>query len=400
MTVRGACPGLFRPMPTGDGLLVRLRPPAGRLSSAAAEAIATLAATHGNGAIDLGRRGGLQLRGLTAAGVAAVIAGLMPFGLVDADAAGEAVRNVVASPLSDLDPAACLDAAALARQLEAALTAGNFADLPAKFGFAVDDGGAFPLGAIADVGLIGTPAGVVVTLAGAAVARVPPGQAVAAALALAHAFLRLAPRLDPPPRRLAALIAALGPDPVLAAAGLTPITLNLPPRVLDRAALLGRHAGRLGVAAPFGRLTAAQMSTLAEAAPAGLRLTPWALVVVPGSDAVDRFAAAGLIVDAADPRLFVAACPGAPGCAAASVATRPLAEQLARLRPAATSGAWLHVSGCAKGCASSAAHAVTVVGRAGLYDVVAHGRADDKAIRQGLTAEAVVQALAAGGFAP
>lgn len=58
MTVRGACPGLFRPMPTGDGLLVRLRPPAGRLSSAAAEAIATLAATHGNGAIDLGRRGG------------------------------------------------------------------------------------------------------------------------------------------------------------------------------------------------------------------------------------------------------------------------------------------------------------------------------------------------------
>ena len=37
---RGWCPSLYDPMATGDGLLVRVKPPGARLSAAAARALA------------------------------------------------------------------------------------------------------------------------------------------------------------------------------------------------------------------------------------------------------------------------------------------------------------------------------------------------------------------------
>ena len=49
--VQGWCPGALRPMQSGDGLVVRIRPPLGRLTPAQAKAIAKAAGTHGNGII-------------------------------------------------------------------------------------------------------------------------------------------------------------------------------------------------------------------------------------------------------------------------------------------------------------------------------------------------------------
>ena len=52
----------------------------------------------------------------------------------------------------------------------------------------------------------------------------------------------------------------------------------------------------------------------------GLRLTPWRAFLIAGLDRhgaeslVDSMAELGLIVDADDPRLRIAACPGAPAC--------------------------------------------------------------------------------------
>ncbi|WP_227650486.1 hypothetical protein, partial [Klebsiella pneumoniae] len=45
---RGWCPGALRPMATGDGLLVRVHPPAGRLSVADLRLVARLARDTGN----------------------------------------------------------------------------------------------------------------------------------------------------------------------------------------------------------------------------------------------------------------------------------------------------------------------------------------------------------------
>ncbi|MEO6855833.1 MAG: hypothetical protein ABI410_07150, partial [Rhodoferax sp.] len=61
---QGWCPGALRPMLSGDGLVVRVRPYAGRLTPAQAAGIAALARQHGNGMLDLTSRANLQLRGV------------------------------------------------------------------------------------------------------------------------------------------------------------------------------------------------------------------------------------------------------------------------------------------------------------------------------------------------
>src|SRR5260370_38559214 len=61
---RGICPGLSVPMPTGDGLLVRLMP-AAPVPPDALAGFCEAARRHGNGTIEISARGSLQVRGLT-----------------------------------------------------------------------------------------------------------------------------------------------------------------------------------------------------------------------------------------------------------------------------------------------------------------------------------------------
>jgi precorrin-3B synthase len=118
---RGWCPGVLRPMQTGDGLLVRLRLRGARLDLDRAEAIADCAARFGNGMIEISSRANLQLRGIDEAQLSALQRRLDELGLLDADAATEGVRNIVASPISDMDPGAIIDAAPVVTALEARL---------------------------------------------------------------------------------------------------------------------------------------------------------------------------------------------------------------------------------------------------------------------------------------
>ena len=43
MTIKGWCPGALRPMTSGDGLILRVRPPLSRLAPAQARGLAALA---------------------------------------------------------------------------------------------------------------------------------------------------------------------------------------------------------------------------------------------------------------------------------------------------------------------------------------------------------------------
>ena len=103
-----------------------------------------------------------------------------------------------------------------------------------------------------------------------------------------------------------------------------------------------------------------------------------------------------MIVDADDPRLRVAACPGAPACAHGLSAVRADATDWAALLPKAED-VILHVSGCAKGCARPAATAVTVTATATGYDLILDGRAGDPPARRGLSSAEVAQLLASEG---
>lgn len=369
--VKGWCPGILRPMASGDGLIVRVRPRCGAFDLETATALADLAERLGNGHIDLTRRANLQIRGLTDDRLTELQVELAKLGLLDRDAATEAVRNVMVAPLAGLDPAQSLDVRPIALAIDDALTSDKrLHALPGKFGMLVDGGGAVSIAAErADICL----AAVGETLAfGLDTAKgtewlgtLPPSGAAEAAIAAAHAFLAVATR-----GRMRALSEAAFAH-VRAAVDLSPMAVLPSPG--------GRRLGPLGcavgVAAPFGRLEAGQLRGLvklaADAGAADLRLSPWRTVYFEADAFVlEQARDAGLIVEDNDPLLQVEACPGAPDCKSSSVDARGDARRLATV---AADRGWqgsIHVSGCAKGCARSLPSALVLAGKGGAYRLI------------------------------
>jgi len=349
---KGWCPGALRPMRSGDGLIVRLRLSCGELSAPRAREIAALSASHGAGEIDLTARGHLQMRGIEDASYPGLMDRLAAAGLIDASPQVEAVRNVLVTPFAGLDGA--FDVRPLARAWEQALAQSPVLQrLPAKFGVSFD-AGRVPLGDDSDIRFEAQDNQTFLARladGGDALGPFPAPEIVSVARALTHAFLALCGEA---PRRMRDAVRAHGLRPFAEASGLPVVAAPPPPRA-PIADWLGVHGFGVGVAAPFGRLSAAQLAALADAAvPAGLRLTPWRALLIPGLDqpAAQALAANahGLIVDPADPLLRVAACAGAPACSSALGETREAARRLAPLAPRGE-GVWLHVSGCEKLCA-------------------------------------------------
>jgi precorrin-3B synthase len=407
---KGWCPGVLRPMETGDGLLVRLRLTGGILGMTHAHAIANCANRYGNGLIGLSSRANLQLRGIVAETLEELTAELNDHRLIDSDAEVEAIRNIVASPLAGIDPDAAIDIRPLVEALEAELAGSNrLHQLPGKFGFLIDNGGHLSLAQVeADVRFeaFKTPSGprFAIRLAGADNARIgecAPDEVPRCAAGLAEAFLALRGDTVDAPRRMRDLVGRAGLAAVAEAAGFRSSGfVSRAPRTFDMREIVGhRQAGTahyVGAALPFGRLsgeTLIHLASLAEQYGATeLRLTPWRAILVVGApergaaNIASELNASGLILDAGDPRLHVAACPGAPACRNATTSVLADAERLAALLPPwALEGTALHVSGCGKGCAHAPAAPFTLVGNAGRYDLVENGTARDAPSVTGLS---------------
>ncbi|GGH10511.1 precorrin-3B synthase [Alsobacter metallidurans] len=426
---RGWCPGALRPMRTGDGLLVRLRITGGIVPARLARAIADCARTFGSGAIDLSAKANLQLRGVRDDTLEPLTARLAELGVLDMDADAEAVRNVVSSPLAGLDPSAVLDVRPIVAALERRLSGdGALHALPAKFGFLVDDGGRFgPRDVSVDVRFeaIATAGGPEfrVRLGGSGEKAATSGACAPEAVpdlaaAIASTFIALREERGPEaPRRMRGMLAGVGLETFARVSGASRAVQGASSSRLPAPQPLGRHdlgpgVTVFGVGAPFGRWSADDLDTLADWSErfgvAELRLTPWRAIVIPvrapsrtdaatqtGAPAAALAALAGsrFIIDPADPRLAVVACPGAPDCLNATTRTRDDASALADVaRRLVPGGVTLHVSGCPKGCAHPDATAVALVGRDGLYDLVQRGRAGDAPAAIGLN---VAQARAA-----
>ena len=367
-SLRGWCPSLHEPMATGDGLLVRVKPPLGRLSAIAARRLAMAAAAYGNGAIELTGRGALQFRGLTDDSAGRFASVSVELGLAVADVAAERRRSVLVSPFAGAA------ATGLALALEAAIVDdAGLAGLPAKFGFAVEGDGGLPLGSGADITVAVHAEGCVIVPDGAEQGIwVEVTEAVSTVLRMTHAFLALAGGQ----RRMRAVAAA----EIFAACGRQAVAFRLPETV----SAVGPLGGGFGAGVPFGSLDAAMLVALAGLG--DMQLTPWRAILFADSSDPAPLRALGLIVDPADPRLSISACPGRPGCASASVETREIA---AALRPAP--GIKVHVSGCSKGCAHPGPAAITFVGRDGRFDLVRGGRASDMPHRRGLSPAELLQ---------
>jgi precorrin-3B synthase len=403
---RGICPGLSQPMPTGDGLLVRLTPTGATMSCEAFAALCTAARNCGNGVIEITARGSIQIRGLTEASVksfAAAVAGI--------DLAFGEGPPVLSDPLAGLDPEESVDASAIAADLRRAIAAAPFAaDIGPKVSVAIDGGGTLHLDAVAaDVRMRAQArdAYLHIAVGGDAETATPIG-----AVAAEHAVEAV--------MRMLRVIAAGGPAArardMVATNGaaafrrvIADILVDLPPPPGRPAAdPLGTHAlndGRLaiGLGLAFGHAHATELEELARAAAesgaTGYRTAPGRALLVVGvtEDGAGHLAKIaqrlGFIVRADDPRRQVVACAGAPICASAEIPTRALAPSLAA--NAAIAGAdapMVHLSGCAKGCACPRSAPLTVVGIEGRCGVLVNGSARDEPLVM-LTPEALPGAL-------
>jgi precorrin-3B synthase len=381
---KGWCPGAWRPMPSGDGLIVRIRPRGGRLSSPQAAGLARLSDRFGNGLIDVTNRANLQLRGVRDESHQPLIEALAQLDLLDASPESESQRNIVVTPFWGEGD----DVRSVARELELALATSSLG-LPAKFGFAVDCGGERALAeASADIRVERSAMGDLIVRADGAVMGRPVARtdAVATALALAKWFVasggvaggrgRMAAHLGAGARLPTALAGSARPAPAM-------------PRPRP-----GLVAGGALVGLAFGQLSAAALTLLASRS-AGLRITPWRMILVEGLPEMPHVD--GFVTGADDPRLFIDACTGAPGCPQGYADTRALATALA---PHLGAGASLHVSGCAKGCAHPGIAAITLVATDDGFDLIRNGSAGDKPLVQGLTRDQLLAdpSMLAGDF--
>lgn len=382
-TRKGWCPGALAPMKSGDGFIFRLRLTNGVLSFARAKIFAELGRRFGNSAFDLSARANLQLRGVADSDVAVLQAELAALGLLDANSRIEAARNIIPSPLAGCDPSASQDVRPLVEELERLIAAHeDFAQLPPKFGFAIDGGGFLALDATPDVVFSASgPDRLALKLGGAPAGEIFVQKFSAAVLAIVKKFLELRGE----DRRLAAAVKRLGVAR-FAPSDIQPSAKS--PAATPDAKILGlQKLGQkcfVGAGLLFGRISADELAGLAQAAEqAGaqeLRLTPWRAILAVGLDPApaarlaEKLAAQNFLLDPQDARRAFIACPGAPSCSSARGDARALALKLAPFW--SVDQGKIHVSGCEKGCAFPQA-APCFVTRGETADFIAQGLASD-----------------------
>ncbi|MBV9238117.1 MAG: precorrin-3B synthase [Xanthobacteraceae bacterium] len=418
---RGACPALFTPMQTGDGLLARILPAEG-ITPAAFAAFCAAARRHGNGTIEVSARGSLQVRGLNVASA--------PHFADEVAALGIAALGVpvVSDPLPD-HPAALIDAAALAANLRAAIADANIV-LPPKICVVVDGGGILHLDALsADVRLRAYVDNGETRLA------IALGGDANTAAALGSVPLEVAPDIVVEALRIIGdarasdVLRAHGLDAFSKLPHVHPGLIRLQPRA--QIEIIGAHPLRdarraLGVGLAFGHAEAEILIALAECASAhggrAVRPAPGRALLLIGIAEQDVTALAheaarlGFVTRADDPRRRIVACPGAPACASGFIAARAIASELADFhspRPEELEGSegvskdgnerelghpsrrtrasarapqdegrgflrardLIHISGCPKGCAHPRPATLTIVGSERGCGIVEHGTA-------------------------
>jgi precorrin-3B synthase len=361
-------------MPSGDGLVVRVRPTLGRLTPLQAQGLAGLAQQTASPMLELTSRANLQLRGVCPDSYPALINGLRALGLLDERADVEARRNLLISPFwteADGTPAVCA-------ALNHALADTDAPTLPGKFGFAIDLGAQPVLRkASADIRLERLGEQVLVYADGATTGTcVPLHQAAPKAIELARWFVTAGGVANGRGRMARLLQRHAMP---------APFTTTRVPEAPAGVATVGNSATGMVVGLEFGQLPADTLHQLAALAP--LRITPWRGLLLEGLHSAPNLPA--LITQPDDARLRVAACTGAPGCPQGLGPTRALARFLAPLLPA---GRTAHVSGCAKGCAHHGA-TLTLVARAAGFDLIDHGTADAAPDATGLDAAGIAAYL-------
>jgi precorrin-3B synthase len=398
---RGICPGLSRPLPTGDGLLVRILP-IGTIAIDAFAALCALARRHGNGIVEITARGSIQVRGLSVHSAPRFAEAVAALGIAAADGI-----PILCNPLAGLDAAEIFDGAVFAAVLRGALPRLSLAGrLDPKVSVAIDGGGR--------LNLAGVPADIRVRAQlrnGQTALRLAGGGDEANAFDLGmialddglEAISRLLVVLAQRGTRARDIATAEGLGcfeealafarrESLAQSGAGSETCSTRGQCSEAIGLHALRNGSLacGIGLAFGHAEAGALEkladTMASAGAHGLRTAPNRSLLAIGvarENAASFLAAAaqlGFVSRADDPRRHVIACAGAPLCTSAYIAARAIAPRFAEAAaPYLGKGLTLHISGCGKGCAHPGAASLTVVGTHGHCALVANGSARDAA---------------------
>ena len=365
VAIKGWCPGALRPMMSGDGLIVRVRPRLAQLTKDQVIGLCYAAQHFGSGIIDLTSRANLQIRGVAEHNHDQLLQRLAELGLLDADAETEARRNIVCTPLWDVGD--------LTNRLHDAIVARlpDMPALPGKMGIAIDTGPGPHLSQVsADFRFErGKDVPLIMRADGAERGRlVEENDAVDALHETMTWFLKTGGRTS---KRMAPHLKTTD----LPSEWTSHVPAAPQPRVEPGLSPLGPVLG-----APFGQIDATRLLALVEEGQArAIRVTPWRLFLAEGARIENPHS---FVTDPDDRLLNVHACPGRPYCPAATVETRRVAMQLA-----GRTDEVLHVSGCTKGCAHPGEAAMTLVGRDGAYDLVRDGSPCDTPQHRGIQAE-------------
>ncbi|RWD78418.1 MAG: precorrin-3B synthase [Mesorhizobium sp.] len=420
---RGACPALSAPMQTGDGLLVRLNPVAGGLSPKSLIGLCESALRHGNGIMEVTARGSLQIRGLTAASARLLAAEVDALGIeVRSGVPVEIGPLAGIDPQEIADPLPLAERVRMAIE-EAGLTQ----RLGPKVSVIVDGGGQLAMDELmADVRLaaVQATAGVQwsVSVAGdgrtakllATVDADTARDITVAALRMIAEKGREAHTRDLSWRQLGSLASWHSVTPPSVLPDISPARGEIgnsaggsalaPPAIgesRDERAicpLAGEMSGRteggaqerqpskspigifdlaitraLGIGLPFGSMPAEKLIEMTRQAlvfgATEIRPAPGRALLFLGLSpsacpALEASAATlGFVTSATDPRTRIAACPGISACSSGRIATRAIAEIIAKeSADLLDASLTLHISGCAKGCAHPGSTALTLVG--------------------------------------
>jgi ferredoxin-nitrite reductase len=391
--------GLFYAAPNQDAFMLRLRLPGGILSAPQAEGLADVAVRFGGGNLDITTRANLQIREIGAASPIEVLEAVQELGLTSRGAGADNIRNLTGSPAAGIDPHELIDTRKLTRALyHHILNHREMYGLPRKFNIAFDGGGR--IGMLEDTNDIGfaavrvgpdkpVPEGVYfrMLLGGltghGSFARdsgvlLLPGEVVAAAAAVVRVFIDHGDRTDRKRARLHYLIGRWGIDRLMAEAAqhlpapwrFAAAELCEPRGPVDRHGHVGVHEQAqpglcyIGIVAPAGRLSAAQLRGLAGiAARRGsgtLRLTVWQNLILSDvtraqvAETLAEIEALGLATSASAIRAGLVACTGNAGCKFALADTKRHALALADYlepRVALDAPINIHLTGCPNSCA-------------------------------------------------
>jgi precorrin-3B synthase len=390
---RGYCPSVWTPMPSGDGLIVRVRPHHARMPAVHLGELARLARACGNGIIELTRRGNLQIRGVSASSWPRLSAALVELGLAGAGPESEARPTLYVCPLSGLDPR-CPRLEPLADALDELLSTVDMGRrLPDKFSVVLGGGSQSSSELSADVHVRLHPAHPDVadllvagnftggghisgngSITGGVAEATPLGACPTSDVV--DAVCRLLLALDAFPSERRRMRDAVAADLDHLRRSLEPLGLGPARREAAWGSPeVGYHTGSVdwfGYALPFGSANADAWAAIARSAErlgtGEVRFTPTRHVLVSGVRPSDREALVefgqrrSLGVRRPARTIELVACSGSPACGSAQGETRELARRLGKLLDGSgRAPATLHVSGCEKSCARDEAADVTLV---------------------------------------